>query len=125
MTLLYFDKLGKPIGRDTWSHLLEDMAYRRVAWDELPGGGYVSTVWLGLDHGFGAGPPLIFESMTFPDPSEQVSHGRVSRRGRGLQAGAPASAAARPRASGIGRYTTLEEALEGHRRMVALLSAAK
>ena len=27
----------------------------------------VSTVFLGLDHGFGSGPPLIFETMTFPD----------------------------------------------------------
>jgi len=25
----------------------------------------VSTVWLGLDHGYGGGPPLIFETMVF------------------------------------------------------------
>ena len=25
----------------------------------------VSTVWLGLDHSFGGGPPLIFETMVF------------------------------------------------------------
>ena len=29
---------------------------------------WVSTVWLGLDHGFGmGGPPLIFETMIFGD----------------------------------------------------------
>lgn len=26
----------------------------------------VSTVWLGLDHNWGKGPPLIFETMVFP-----------------------------------------------------------
>jgi hypothetical protein len=28
-------------------------------------GRWVSTVWLGLDHSFGSGPPLIFETMVF------------------------------------------------------------
>jgi hypothetical protein len=27
----------------------------------------VSTVFLGLDHNFGGGPPLLFETMTFID----------------------------------------------------------
>lgn len=27
----------------------------------------VSTVFLGMDHGFGGGPPLLFESMIFDD----------------------------------------------------------
>lgn len=27
----------------------------------------ISTVWLGIDHQFGSGPPLIFESMIFTD----------------------------------------------------------
>lgn len=31
----------------------------------LPNGRWVSTVWLGLNHAFGAGPPVIFESMVF------------------------------------------------------------
>ncbi len=50
---------------------------------------YVSTVLLGIDHGCGDGPPIIFESMTFPecDPCD--------------------------------RYSTREQALEGHARMVA------
>lgn len=39
---------------------------RRVAETTLPNGRWVSTVWLGLDHQYGDGPPLIFETMVFP-----------------------------------------------------------
>jgi len=35
---------------------------RRVARTDLPDGGFVSTVFLGMDHGFG-GSPLLFETM--------------------------------------------------------------
>lgn len=51
--------------------------YKRVGLDEF--GPYtVSTVWLGIDHGFGRGAlPLIFETMVFgpgghSDEREQV-----------------------------------------------------
>jgi hypothetical protein len=37
----------------------------RVGRTDLPNGGYVSTVFLGLDHAFMGGPPMIFETMTF------------------------------------------------------------
>lgn len=44
---------------------------RRVAQTEIRDGAYVSTVFLGLDHRFGApGPPLVFESMAFTARSE-------------------------------------------------------
>jgi hypothetical protein len=37
---------------------------RRVGWDRV--GDYdVSTVFLQLDHGFGGGPPVLFETMVF------------------------------------------------------------
>jgi hypothetical protein len=42
---------------------------RRVAWDEF-GGVQVSTVFLGLDHSFGHGPPLLFETMIFNGPHD-------------------------------------------------------
>lgn len=32
-------------------------------------GARISTVFLGLDHQFGEGPPLIFETMVFPSDS--------------------------------------------------------
>jgi len=38
-----------------------------VKQETLPDGRWVSTVWLGIDHNFGSGPPLIFETMVFSD----------------------------------------------------------
>ncbi len=51
----------------------------------------ISTVFLGLDHGFGKGDPLLFETMVF------------SPEGDPLQ---------------MNRYFTWEEAKEGHRAFV-------
>lgn len=42
-----------------------ETADRVVAQDEV-GGHVVSTVFLGIDHNFGAGPPLLYETMVFP-----------------------------------------------------------
>jgi len=61
----YYDKNGKPIDRSTWSEQLEK--YKAIAHTKLPDGKLISTIWLGLDHGHGEGPPLIFESMVFPE----------------------------------------------------------
>ena len=45
---------------------LADGKKKRVAETTLPGGKWVSTVWLALDHQFLVdGPPLIFETMVF------------------------------------------------------------
>lgn len=45
-----------------------DTADRRVALTRLPWGAWVSTVFLGLDHGFGGEQPILYESMVFwPD----------------------------------------------------------
>ncbi len=41
---------------------------RIVARDELPDGHTISTVFIGLDHGWGEGPPLVFETMVFRPP---------------------------------------------------------
>jgi hypothetical protein len=40
---------------------------RRVAWTEVAPGVTVSTVFLGLDHQWGNGPPMLFETMAFTD----------------------------------------------------------
>lgn len=47
----------------------------------------ISTVWLGLDHSFGYGPPLIFETMVFKGGESDLD---------------------------CERYSTEEEALAGH-----------
>lgn len=39
--------------------------HRQIKVTRLWWGGRVSTIWLGLDHGFGQRVPLIFESMAF------------------------------------------------------------
>jgi hypothetical protein len=43
---------------------------RRVA-DETIDGVRVSTVFLSLDHSFGEGPPMLFETMVFGGPMDQ------------------------------------------------------
>ena len=63
----YYDKVGQPLtDAMAWGKLHADPAYKRVAETILPDGKWVSTVWLGIDHRFGEGPPLIFETMIFP-----------------------------------------------------------
>ena len=72
-----------------WATTLETMD-RQVARDTLPGDVQVSTVFLGLDHSFGNGPPLLFETMVFGGDHDQEQE----------------------------RYTTWEEAEDGHKRIM-------
>ena|ERR1700722_16805221 len=53
----------------------------------------VSTVFLGLDHSFNAGPPLLFETMIFEGAHDLYQE----------------------------RYSTWDEAVEGHRRALNLV----
>jgi len=84
----YYDRQGFPIPADPdtagdepgwfmpvlqWAKLKEDLAYSTVARDDLPDGSYLSTVWLGLDHAHGIGPPLIFETMRFANAIETMT----------------------------------------------------
>lgn len=63
---MYYDREGKPIDQTEWGEKFRDMDYKRVERTDLPNGIWVSTVWLGLDHGiFQDGPPVIFETMVF------------------------------------------------------------
>lgn len=65
--------------------------------DETIGNVRISTVFLGLDHSFGEGPPLIFETMIFGGAYDQFQD----------------------------RYTTWKQAEAGHKRVVAALRAGK
>ena len=70
-----------------WAQWLEaNPAYRQVAADTIAEPVGVSTVFLGIDHQFSDGPPLLFETL--------ISGGR--RNGE------------------ITRYSTRVEALKGH-----------
>lgn len=81
----------------TWAAWFET-ADRRVARDEI-GGCVVSTVFLGLDHRFGPGLPILFETLVFGAPDDFVEiDGR--------------------------RYSTWAAAEAGHREFVERLKAA-
>jgi hypothetical protein len=67
----YYDRSGQPMEMMEWVRAFEDIDDRVVDFTLAADGGEVSTVWLGLDHSFGAGPPLIFETMVFGGPSTE------------------------------------------------------
>ena len=79
-----------------WATWFES-ADRRVARTDLDGGVFVSTVFLGMDHQWGNGPPLLFESMVFGGPLDQEQD----------------------------RYSTWDEAERGHAAMVRRASEVK
>jgi hypothetical protein len=80
-----------------WSKWFEkNYLKRQIARDEFPGG-VVSTVFLGIDHGFG-GPPQLFETMIFTHKKK-----------------APLNNYSR-------RYSTIEQARKGHAVVVAMTS---
>ena len=93
----YYDRQGNPITLQIWAQMLEGRDHQRVAETTLPDGSWVSTVWLGLDHSFGDGPPLLFETMVFPSRDSQD----------------------KPDQQDMDRYTTEAEAIAGHDAMVA------
>lgn len=68
----YYDRDGNPMPDDWYdrkkhgNRAIKWGTERRVA-RTVVGDIVVSTVWLGLDHGFVAGRPIIFETMTFGD----------------------------------------------------------
>lgn len=90
----YYDKFGAPITADEFFTLKWDETgavsdYSRIAFDQLEHCA-ISTVWLGLNHSFTGGPPILFESMIF---------------GGGYD-------------GDMQRYTTEAEALAGHQHAV-------
>lgn len=93
----WYDKDGNPIGIERANRILGDHDYRRVA-QETVGPYWVSTVLLVLDHNFGVGPPLIFETMVFVQEGEDEEISNL-----------------------VWRYSTLGEAQEGHRAAVAMM----
>lgn len=66
MPHMWYDRQGNSLNGDyeIIEKYLTDMDYKIVAKDDV-GDTTVSTVWLGLDHAFGGGPPVIFETLLF------------------------------------------------------------
>ena len=91
-----------------WAHSYEKEAnWRRVAEDTI-GHAYISTVFLGIDHAFGKGPPLLFETMVFGGALEdeqdrcstwaeaEVMHARMLERVRSVIVVEPTAAVSPP-----------------------------
>jgi hypothetical protein len=61
---LFYDRDGQPIEPEEWAVKHGDLEYLRVAVHHVRGW-TISTVWLGIDHGWGSTVPIIFETMIF------------------------------------------------------------
>lgn len=95
--MMYYARNGDEITMEQWAHLHNDFDYKVVKQERTEKGTMVSTVWLGLDHSFmfsgdPTAPILIFETMTFASGEEYME-----------------------------RYTTEEEAREGHERIANMV----
>ena len=75
----------------TWAKWFEDDAKRRVGEDTI-GDARVSTVFLALNHSFGRGAPVLWETMIFGGTHNQYQE----------------------------RYSTYDEAVTGHAKALAL-----
>jgi len=61
---MYFDRDGEEITMGQWSILFGHKPYQILQQDHV-GPYFVSTVWLGMNHQWVDGPPMIFETMVF------------------------------------------------------------
>ena len=57
--MTYKDRTGNTITQTTWHSLQRREAYKRIEYTELPCGIWVSTIWTGIENGYGE----IFETM--------------------------------------------------------------
>ena len=94
----HYDRDGNPISLDRWIELFHDKSYQQIAASTI-GDVFVSTVWMGIDHGHGYSDwPIIFETMLFgPDGEGGECY----------------------------RYCTKEDARAGHEEIVEQLSLVK
>jgi hypothetical protein len=93
------DEKGEPVPCASlmeWAKWIEGGGSRRVA-EDFVGDVRVSTVFLGLDHSFVDGPPVLWETMIFGGPHDEYQE----------------------------RYTSREAALAGHTAAVALARSAQ
>lgn len=105
----FYDRDGKPTPFDWYDKNKYGEKYYRLRSHSLAkrvgatdvGELRVSTVWLGIDHGYNGGPPIIFETMVF-DHREQPQWDNE-----------------------LTRYCTEEEAMRGHLETVDRLRAGK
>lgn len=99
--ILFYDRDGAPIDRDTWAKHIPDRAYCRVLRTTITSAADptvtvdVDTAWIGIHHSHTDGPPLIFESVVLDNSSDMQAR----------------------------RYTTESAARIGHADMVGRVAA--
>ena len=86
----------KATDRNAWAKWFENIENRRVKVSKAGQGYYVSTVFLGIYHGWNEEEPLLFESMVFNDDIK-VENDMCTR------------------------HRTYEEAIEGHHQILSNL----
>jgi hypothetical protein len=94
----YYDRAGNAISMRDWTRLRhwdrsENGTKYTIVAQETVGDYFVSTVWMGINHAFGIGPPLVFETMVFRNSTGESD-------------------------LDCERYSTEKEAVEGHARML-------
>ena len=92
---MYYDRDGHPISLAQWVWQRQADPGHKIVRHTHNGETLISTVWLGMDHNFGDGPPVIFESMVFNVDGWQDFQDR---------------------------YTTEADATAGHERIVAAIA---
>ena len=75
-----------------WAEWFGQTDVRVLAKSKAPDGSEVSTIFLGLDHSFGCGPPVLWETMIFGGEHDQYQD----------------------------RYSSREDAMKGHEKALAL-----
>jgi hypothetical protein len=86
------DHTIRPCSLYEWSEQLEKLhrsGNNHVA-EETINGMWISTVWIGLNHGYGEDEPLLFETMVFPENRYDQNY--------------------------CDRYSTWSEAVNGHKK---------
>jgi len=79
----YYDRLGNPISLMIWGELHRNRDYVVLAQDPMVVKGVpvlVSTVWLGIDHAFGDGAPVIFGERYHTEEEALEGHGAALRK---------------------------------------------
>ena len=117
---MYYHRDGTPIV-DTellpasmqWALMFEDSKGRIVGHTNTLYGERLSTVWLGLDHEFFVGRPLIFETMLFAPKRNEAQRDREVNRIRNM-------AEACRRANQTGTEMQLEDDSEEEKRVSRL-----
>ena len=94
--MTFYDREGLPIHLFEWAERVEDKEYCRVALDDAGPGVLISTVWLGLDHNWSRGEPLIFETAVGTNGRWEI----------------------------VNRYPSLEAAREGHAAVLDSVKSA-